>query len=167
MNPSSDKLAAQHKAPWITAEGSLDLRQFPIDSVLKQSLAENEQDFRTGCTLLGSLLTHGRTEAGVYLLGLMRYWQDDLARLAIIVENLSFFHTATCADALLSEPRRIRSSNTTRGYLNAILKSLSCFPVELVADGLEALAEDHLFSYKMRRKFRDVLEGMENVRFHP
>ena len=167
MSPSGEKSAARLKASWITEEGFLDLRRFPIDSVLKQSLAKNEEDFRTGCSLLGSMQSHGRTEAGVYLLGLLRYWQDDLARLAIIVKNLSFFHTATCRDALLSELRRIPSSNTTRGYLSTILKSLSCFPVELVADGLEALAEDSSFSYKMRRKFRDVLEDMEGASFYP
>lgn len=167
MDPSGNKSTARLKASWITEEGSLDLRRFPIDSVLKQSLVENEQDFRTGCTLLGSMQSHGRTEAGVYLLGLLRYWQDDLARLAIVVENLRFLHTAACTDALLSELRRVRSSNTTRGYLSTILKSLSYFPVELVADGLEALAEDSSFSQKMRRKFRGVLEGVEGARFHP
>ena len=166
MRPSDNKSTARFKASWITEDGSLDLRRFPIDSVLKQSLAQDEQDFRTGCTLLGSMQSCGRTDSGVYLLGLLRYWQDDLVRLAIVVENLRFFHTVACADALLSELRRVRSSNTTRGYLKTVLNALSCFPVELVADGLEALAEDSSFSYKMRRKFRDVLESIEDARFH-
>ena len=165
MGSSGKKSTARIKAPWITKDGSLDLRWFPIDSVLKQALAENDQDFRTGCTLLGSTQSYGRTEAGVFLLGLLKYWQDDLARLAIVAEKLCFFHSAACADALLSELRRVRSSNTTRGYVNTILKSLSLFPVELVAVGLEALAEDSSFSYKMRRMFRDVLEGMEDTSF--
>ncbi len=104
-------------ASWITEEGLLDPIRLPIDSVLKQSLAEKGQDFRTGCTLLGSMQSYGRTEAG--------------------------------------------------GYLRTILNSLSCFSVELVADGLGALAKDSSFSYKMRRKFRNVLEDMAGARSHP
>ena len=163
---SDDKSTGLPKISWITDDG-LDLVRFPIDSVLKLSLSENEQDFRSGCTLLGSMQSQGRTEAGVYLLGLLRYWQDNLSRVAIIVENLRFYHTAACADALFSELRRIRSSNTTRGYLSIILKSLACFPAELVSDGLEALSEDSSFSYKMRRKFRNVLEAMDGAPFYP
>ena len=160
MGGSSKRPARRLKAPWITEEGSIDLCQFPIDSVLKQSVSEDEQDFRTGCTLLGSMQSHGRTEAGVYLLGLLRYWQDDLDRLTTVVENLSYYRTATCADALFRELRRIRSSNTTRRYLSAVLDALLRFPKELVAESLEALAEDTSFSYKMRRKFREALESM-------
>lgn len=166
MGSPGKKPSARIKASWITKDGSLDLRQFPIDSVLKQALSENDEDFHTGCTLLGSMQSYGRIEAGVFLLGLLKYWQDDLARLTIVAEKLCYFHTAACADTLISELRRVRSSNTTRGYLNTILKSLSHFPMELVAAGLEALAEDSSFSYKMRRKFQDVLKGMEDMSFH-
>lgn len=165
MKPSGKKSNGRLQASWITEQGYLDLTQFPIDSVLGQSLAENEQDFRTGCTLLGSMVYYGRIEAGVYLLGLLRYWQADLSRLALVVDNLKFFHNDACADALLAEIRRVRSSNTTRKYINIVLQSLSCFPVELVAEGMQALAEDSSFSYKMRRKFRDILADMEGKRF--
>ena len=147
--------------PWITKEGTLDLREFPIDSVLKQGLGEKEEKFRTGCRLLGSMHRLGRAEAGVYLLGLLRYWRHDLSRLAVVVENLALCHTPVCADALFSELRRVPSSNETRGYLKTVLKSLSHFPVELVADGLEELADDRSFSYKMRHKFRELLAEME------
>jgi len=162
VGASDEGSGKRQKARWITEEGAFDVRRFPIDSVLKQALAENEQDFRTGCTLLGSMQSHGRTEAGVYLLGLLRYWQDDLARLTLVVESLRFFHTAACADALLTELRRVRSSNTTRGYLKTILESLSHFPEELIADGLETLAEDSSFSYRMRQKFREVLSLIQS-----
>ena len=55
--------------PWITKEGYFDLAQFPIDGVLKQALSDDDQQFRTGLSMLGSMYGHGRTEAGVFLMG--------------------------------------------------------------------------------------------------
>jgi hypothetical protein len=164
MKPKDKNPPAGLKVPWITRDGSLDLRKFPIDSVLKQSLAENEEEFRSSCSLLGSMHAHGRHEAGIYLLGLLRYWQDDLNRLAVVVEKLCYCHTPAAADALFSELKRVPGSNTTRGYLNTVLKALKSFPVELVADGLEAFAEDRSFSYRWRAKFREAVGDM--VRKH-
>ncbi len=67
--------------------------------------------------------------------------------------------TKSCADLLFAELRRIKSSNTTRRYLGAVIKVLSNMPSELVEEGFEALAEDKTFSPKMRDKFRAVLEN--------
>ena len=53
--------------PWITKEGYFDPGKFPIDSALKQALSDNDQEFRSGLTLLSSMYGHGRTEAGVFL----------------------------------------------------------------------------------------------------
>jgi hypothetical protein len=54
--------------------------------------------------------------------------------------------------------KRVKSSNTTRRYMETLIKVLSRMPLELVKEGFEALAEDKLFSPKMRDKFRAVLE---------
>jgi hypothetical protein len=66
--------------------------------------------------------------------------------------------TKPCAELLFEELKRVRSSNTTRRYLGAVIKVLSAMPSELVEEGFEALAEGKSFSYKMRDKFRAVLE---------
>ena len=57
-----------------------------------------------------------------------------------------------------SELKRVKSSNTTRRYLATVIKVLSSMPSELIEDGFQTLAEDSLFSPKMRDKFRAVLE---------
>ena len=41
--------------PWITKEGFLDPAQFPIDSVLKQALSDDDRQFRSGLNMLGSM----------------------------------------------------------------------------------------------------------------
>lgn len=145
-------------APWIAADGTLDLAKFPIDSILKQALSREFERFRSGCVILGSMADSGRTEAGVYLLGLLGYYACDLKRLEIVADALAYFRHAASAQALLGEIRRVKSSNTTRRYLDRVLRSLSHLPADLISAGLQDLAEDLSFSYRMRAKFRQVLE---------
>ena len=145
------------KFPWITKDGSLDLTRFPIDGVLKQALSNDDQEFRTGLNLLMSMSGYGRTEAGVFLMGLLVVSDDDWERRITIVEALQGINTKPCADLLFGELRRVKSSNTTRRYLAAIIKVLAAMPTELTEAGFESLAQDKSFSQKMRDKFQAVL----------
>jgi len=140
--------------PWITAEGTIDLTKLPIDFILKQAIDPEYEQFRSASVLLGSMAGAGRVEAGLYLLGLLSWYASDLHRLEVIAEQLAHFPHESSANALLAEIRRIRSSNTTRRYLDRVLRSLAILPLHLVQSGLEVLAEDTSFSPKMRAKFR-------------
>ncbi len=144
--------------PWITEHGTLDLTKFPIDLLLRQTLDRDQGSYRSACTLLGSMCVAGRAEAGIYLLGLLQFHQDDLERLKVVVENLASLRTTESMRALVNELHRVRSSNSTRGYLASVLRALSYFPSSLVQEPLRALAEDKSFSVKMRQKFNVVLE---------
>ena len=144
--------------PWITKEGFLDPAQFPIDSVLKQALSDDDRQLRSGLNMLSSMYGHGRTEAGVFLLGLLVNCDDNWEKRIKIVEAMKGIDTKPCADLLFSELKRVKSSNTTRLYQEAVIKVLSSMPTELVEDGFQTLAEDGSFSPKMRDKFRAVLE---------
>ena len=153
-----EKVKRELNVPWITKEGYFDPSKFPIDGVLKQALSKDFGKFHSGCNMLQTMHQHGRAEAGIYLLGLLRHYQNDIERAMVVVEKLSGFHTAECADALFSELFRVKSSNTTRKYLNSIIKVLSYFPKEIVQERFHELAEEKSFSYKMRRKFRDIIK---------
>jgi hypothetical protein len=144
--------------PWITKEGYFDPGKFPIDSALKQALSENDQEFRSGLNLLASMYGHGRTEPGVFFMGLLVNSEDNREKRISIVEAMTGIGTKPCADLLFGELKRVKSSNTTRRYLGAVIKALSTMPSELVEERFEALAEDKSFSPKMRDKFRAVLE---------
>jgi hypothetical protein len=143
---------------WITDDGSLDLKVFPIESVLLQAHDPNPSQFRTACSMLGSMAGAGRIEAGVHLLGLLQFFQDDLVRLTEIVDNLRSFRTPESVRALVNELHRVESSNTTRRYLDSVLHSLSRFPRRLVEQPLLALAENRSFSPKMRAKIERALD---------
>ena len=147
--------------PWITAEGMLDLVKLPIDSILRDTLSPEFERFRSGCVLLGSMAGSGRAEAGVHLVGLMQYFAADLERLAVVADQLSHFCHESSANALLGELRRVKSSNSTRRYLDQVLRSVTRLPKHLVNAGLEDLAYDCSFSAKMRAKFLNALDSIE------
>ena len=144
--------------PWITKEGFLDPAQFPIDIVLKQALSDDDRQFRSGLNMLGAMYVHGRSEVGVFLLGLLVNSDDNWEKRIKIVEAMKGIDTKPCADLLFGELKRVKSSNTTRRYLEAVIKVLSDMPSELNEEGFRTLAEDRSFSPKMRDKFRAVLE---------
>ncbi len=146
-------------APWITKDGNLDLAKFPIDGTLKQALAADMGQFRSGLTMLGSMNSHGRDEAGIFLLGLWVACNDDLERRGLIAEALQGVNTKACADLLFAELKRVKSSNTTRRYLAVVIKVLASMPSELVQEGFSLLANDTSFSQKMRAKFKGIAEG--------
>ncbi len=97
-------------------------------------------------------------------------WLDDRLNYAvhwdgkaIIVEALGSGRTEACADLLFAELRRVKSSNTTRRYLAAVIKVLASLPAELIQDGFAELAADKSFSQKMRDKFRAVMASADGL----
>ena len=147
--------------PWITPEGWLDPTKLPIDSTLRQCVSGGRRELHNGCSVLAMMVGHGRVEAGVFLLGLLRYYEDDLAALTAIVESLGGFHDRRCVSALVGELRRVVSSNTTRRYLDSVIRTLARLPAAMVSEPLWALAQDATFSYKIRAKFQAAAESLD------
>jgi hypothetical protein len=142
----------------VTPDGFLDPGKFPIDGVRRQALEEDAERFRGACSVLAMMAGHERREAGVFLLGLLSFHRDDLERLSPVVRALGAFPTREAMDALTAELRRIPSTSSTRGYLNAVLEALTGFPDDLVCDTLAELSVDKSFSIRWRRKFQGALE---------
>ena len=138
---------------WMTPGAFFDPGKFPIDGVLRQALDEDVELLRGACSVLETMASHDRREAGVFLLGLLSFYRDDLERLSPVVHALRAFHAREAMDALTAELRRIPSTNSTRGYLNAVFEALTRFPDDLVRDRLAELPADRSFSFRWRRKF--------------
>jgi len=98
----------------------------------------------------------GRVEAGVFLLGLLRYYPDDYARLTVIAEALASFPVAATVDALSSELRRVKGSSSTRRYLRRIIDTLEHFPARLVEDQVQALSTDPQIGPRIRQHLRSM-----------
>ena len=161
MSKKEDEILKKINLPWITDDGYLDWGKFPIDSVLKQALSLEDQTFASACQTLASMYTSGRAEAGIFLLGLLIHNADDIVRKAAIVDALSNVETKETADLLFRELELTVSSNSTRKYINGILKALKFFPVDFVAKGFEGLLGDDKWSYRMKTKFKEIIQNMD------
>lgn len=129
----------------------IDLATLPLEGLLRQAMGEGETA-SAAVNLLGLLQRLGRGEAGIFLLGLLAAAGEDWKRREELVRALDGFHTPGYASFLYDEFRRVKGSNATRRYLNAVLKALEQMPTELVKDKLGALAEDPCLSPRMRQK---------------
>ena len=147
--------------PWITEDGYIDLSKLPIDSVLRQSLSKDENEFRSACNTLASMYSAGRVEAAIFLYGLLTLHRNDRARKELIINALGHIKTAETADLLFRELNQTESSNSTRTYIDTILKNLCYFPIHLVEDSFDSLLADGRWSYRMKHKFRKVLDRIE------
>src|SRR5262245_15944442 len=107
--------------PCITRDGNFDLTRFPIDNILKQAISEDDQEFKTGLSVLSPMCGYGRTEAGVFLMGVLLNCDDNWEKRITIVEAMKFVHTKPYANLLFGELKRVKSSNTTRRYLTTVI----------------------------------------------
>jgi hypothetical protein len=93
----------------------------------------------------------GRVEAGVFLLGLLQNYREDIARLTEIAKALSSFPTVATVDALSAELRRVKGSSSTRRYLRRIIHTLEYFPEKLVAEQVQSLSTDPKIGVRIRQ----------------
>jgi len=160
--PTKDKdILSSLNVPWITKEGYIDLSKLPIDSTLRQSLSKDEDKFRSACNMLASMYSAGRAEAAVFLYGLFTLHRNDRTRKEPIINALGHLKTAEAADLLFRELNETESSNSTRAYIDTILKNLCYFPLPLVEDGFDSLLKDSRWSYRMKHKFREILDRIK------
>jgi hypothetical protein len=142
--------------PWLTKDG-IDMSIFPIDSVLKQALSPDAEKFRSGCALLNSMCGVGRIEAGVFLLGLLKHYSDDFARLAVIADSLARFPNRSTGEAFAMELRRVRGSSLNRAYLRQSIDALGRFPAELAEEQIQSLAADPLVGARFRQHLKALI----------
>lgn len=141
--------------PFVPPDGFIDMKSVPLGSNFQRAVGEDREAAIDSLRVLQSASYHGRKEASVFLAGfLVSLPADDWEMRRVAVEALRDTRTEGCASLLFWELRRVKCSNTTRRYVNTILEVLTRFPEELVGAQLRALAEDRMFSAKMRSKLR-------------
>lgn len=143
------------RVPCLTSK-DLDLTKFPIDSILKKAVASDEE--ATGAfSFLQTMHWAGRSEAGVFLLGLLAHSGDDWKRREEIVKCLSGFNTPECAQFLFAELERVKNNKTTRRYLVAVINVLAAMPRELVQSKFLSMIADSRFSQGVRERLIEAL----------
>ena len=160
MPPSDSRRMRLTLPPWLTEEG-IDLSRYPIDSVLRQALSLNDEEFRSGCSLLQSMCGAGRIEAGIFLLGLLKHYPEDYPRLTLIADSLASYPCSETVDAFASELRRVRGSSSTRGYLRRIIDALERFPYEIAEEQIKSLASDPTVGARFRQRLKSLIQGYD------
>jgi hypothetical protein len=136
-----------------------DLATYPLEKVVQKALSREDRDFLTACQLLAARKEHARDEVIVVLLGLLALYSDNLERLTSIVRFLRILPSEATAQRLFEELRRVKSNNTTRRYLSAVLDSLAEYPPALTAERFAELSGDPSFSQRRRAQFRALAQG--------
>lgn len=147
--------------PWMTKDGYLDLTKLPIDVIEAQAVSDDGEKFRSACRILGLMASAGRIEAEVFLYGLLSYFAGDTARKQSVIEALGHVPTRKSAESLFSELEKTTSSNSTRSYIDSVLRAFRSFPLDLVEGGFRRMLSDRRWSYKMKRKFMEFLDDAE------
>ena len=97
----------------------------------------------------------------VFLIGLIKFCGNDLARKIEVVESLKHVPLSQATNVLFEELQLTESSNSTRGYINGILRTLRAYPRDVVEEGLNRLLSEPKWSYKIKRRFQEILEELE------
>jgi len=137
---------------------NIDLSKVSIRGNIEDSLSADLSKSAQACRVIGVVGAMDRLDAVVFLLGLLSFYRDDLKRLEPVVEALGGCPLPVVVEALFGEIARVRSCNQTRTYLNLVIKVLSRFPKDLVADRFLSMSEGASLSPKMRSKFRGIAE---------
>jgi hypothetical protein len=132
---------------------------YPLEEVLKKALSGEDRDFHTACHLLVARTEHAEDEAIIVFLGLLAIYSDNLERLTSMVRFLRSVPSEATAQRLFEELRRVKSNNTTRRYLSAVLDTLAEYPLSLTGDRFAELSEDPAFSQRRRAQFRALASG--------
>ena len=144
---------------WTTADGFLDPLKLPLGPILTQALQEDDEQFRSACSVLAMIAGHGGREAGVFLVGLLTEFRHQPERPVTIVSALRSFPSQAMVEALAAELHRVPSTNATRRYLTVVLDALTRLPRDLWEPKLVEMSQDTHFSPKWRQKFDAALWG--------
>jgi hypothetical protein len=132
---------------------------YPLEKVVRKALSREDRDFHTACQLLIARKEHAKDEVIVVFLGLLAIYSDNLERLTWIVRLLRILPSEATAQRLFAELRRVKSNNTSRRYLSAVLDTLAEYPLSLTGDWFDELSEDSAFSQRRRAQFRALALG--------
>jgi hypothetical protein len=151
---------ARRRFPADLEAGFHDPENCPIDPVVNLALSDDPQTYGWALELLRNMAEFKRDEAAVFLIGLLMTCGEDFEKRIAIVGYLHAVETEACVDVLLGELRRVKSTNSTRSYLQAVIGTLSGMPPRLVRSKLQAVAEDESLTPWVRTRIEAALDDL-------
>jgi len=84
----------------LTSDGELDYSKLSIERNIRDAMSDDLATSWQACRVLGSVGSNGRTDAVVFLLGLLSYYRSDLKRLEPVADALGLYPSTRVSDAL-------------------------------------------------------------------
>jgi hypothetical protein len=141
----------------------IDWKAVPVDEYATRLQSKNPRERKSAIPSLGALIAHGNSAAFNVLLGFLK----DLSppetinevhlRREILRHLTSTNDKAAVASCLIKELYRTASNNTTRQWISDIFRFLKSCPLEAIREPLERMLSDNRFSYRLKKKIKEIL----------
>lgn len=138
--------------------GSIDFSKYPIEHPAKDCCSHDEEKFRNAVNILMEMTAAGRKDAMLMLFGLFEYYKNDYKKLEVIVYNMPEIDNEIFVNFLFDFFEKTESNNTTRFFLKQMLHKLKFMNREIAIRRFHRLLENPKYSYRMKKKFKEILE---------
>ncbi len=142
---------------------NIDWATMPVDQYEALLKDPNPENRRKAISSLSGMISLGNKEAFVVLFNFLKGLAplqtiEEVHFKKKILEQLDRSETRKILlPYLIDELYQTKSNNTTRQWISDIFRFLKSLPVELVREPLERMMKDKRFSYRLKKKMRDIL----------
>jgi hypothetical protein len=142
---------------------NIDWKTMPVARYVRQLESPKKEEQEKGISSLGGMIAFGNKEA---FKELFEYFKklpppktlDEVYFKKKILRQLEHHKTMSpLVPQLIDELYNTPSNNTTRQWITDIFRFLRHSPIEEVRAPLEKMVNDNRFSYRIKRKIKDIL----------
>ncbi len=146
---------------------AIDWKNAPVAPYLRQLKNPDREIQQKGISGLSGLISHGNQEAFNVLFEYLKRLpppktiQEVHIKKDVLKQLTRNSTREQIAPYLINELYKTPSNNTTRQWLTDIFKFFEFCPIGVIKEPLEKMVRDKRFSYRLKRKMKDILK-MEN-----
>ena len=146
---------------------NMDWKTMPVERYVRQLESFRKKEREAGISSLGAMISFGNKEAFKQLLKYFKKIPPPMTLEEVhyrieILRNLERENTRSqMIPCMIDKLYKTPSNNTTRQWISAIFRFLEYSPKDKVRGPLEKMLKDKRFSYRLRKKIKNILYGSE------
>jgi len=147
----------------------IDWKTVPVDDYVRRLQSRDPKDRKSAISGLGALIASGNSAALQALIEFLRSLPPPATINEVHFRKEILWHLsctsdrATVAPCLIDDLYRTPSNNTTKQWISDILRFLKSCPLDVIEEPLEGMLSDKRFSYRLKKKIREMLYGEEAI----
>jgi len=145
---------------------NINLKTLPVEQYVKRLYSPNLSEKMSAIRTLGGLISLENKAAFDELFKYLKQLpppktiQDVHIRIEVLHHLNSFENRKFITNHLLGELYKTPSNNTTRQWISAIFDFIRKSSIEDIREPLEKMLKDKRFSYRLKKKIKDILYGI-------